>query len=98
MTALRAKTNAEWIAAFKETAGAVADEEWAGELIDLFSPDYMSKERQPWERLPKGELEKVLQPWPASCHASQPFLHFFTARQHFELVRQHFGERGPGPR
>ena len=42
--ALRAKTNAEWIAAFKETAGTVADEEWAGELIDLFSPDYMSKE------------------------------------------------------
>ena len=51
---LRAKTNAQWFAAFEPATGAVAAETWAGTLVDLFSPDYMSAERKPWDTNPKS--------------------------------------------
>ena len=52
---LRTKTNAQWMAAFTEWKGAPpTDADWEGELIDLFSPDYMSTERKPWDTDPKS--------------------------------------------
>ena len=43
------KPNAEWLAAFTPWEGTATDEDWAGPLVDLFSPDYMTAERKPWD-------------------------------------------------
>ena len=54
LPALRAKSNAEWIAAFKEWEGPVTERTWEGTMVDLFSPDYMSAQRKPWDTNPKS--------------------------------------------
>jgi len=43
------KPNAEWLAAFTPWEGTATDEDWAGPLVDLFSPDYLTAERKPWD-------------------------------------------------
>ena len=52
MKTLRAKTNAEWIAAFTEWKGTPSKADWAGTPVDLFSPAYETPERKPWDTNP----------------------------------------------
>jgi len=51
---LRQKTYAEWLGAFKPCEGQVSEQDWTGLLVDLFSPDYFSAERKPWDKNPNS--------------------------------------------
>ena len=54
LKALRAKTNAEWLTEFEPWAGALSEKQWTGTLVDLFSPDYMTADRLPWDTNPQS--------------------------------------------
>ena len=52
--AMRAKPSSEWVSAFVPWEGTSTDADWAGALVDLYSPDYMSAERKPWDTNPRS--------------------------------------------